>query len=551
MRRAARFARHFSTRRKTLHSPFARDDVIRIAQVERRNMLEAYREACARMGEQHPIDVQSSSAPDHGTPFLSRLGKGQWNSPKEVFANNELNLSAVEAVGFDYDYTLVSYTNALQSMIYDKALKRLVDEQGYPRRIGKQLMGGYDSDFAVRGLTFDASKGLLVKLNASFEVAADHVFRGRDRISREEVISLYGEGSRHVSKDYMGRHMRGMYDLFSLAETTLLADVIQSLRETRSKFSPAAVGEDVRSAVAGVHMSGDMHQEVMSDVEKYIHPSPELKSMLRSFREGGKTLFLLSNSGFPFIDRGMEYIAGKEWKDMFDATMTTANKPSFYSGTAPFRAILRNKRTGEAQDSFRAVHSLRRGHAYSRGNLRDLVQMLSLHGKRVLYFGDHLYADLVEPTKKLGWYTGAIIREIEHEVAQHNRAEFRKLHWKTEMIEELMRDIQEGSAPFDAETDARILDELQVERADMLRDIDAMYNKNFGSVFTSGLRKSLFAASVDRYADVYCSRVENFLSYSPHHRFIPTLGRQNFAHEPPSDSTFVRKLLANPHNMLD
>ena len=50
----------------------------------------------------------------------------------------------------------------------------------------------------------------------------------------------------------MDGHMTGLLDLFSLAETTLLADVIQYLRDTpRVQFSFAAVREDVRAAVNG------------------------------------------------------------------------------------------------------------------------------------------------------------------------------------------------------------------------------------------------------------------------------------------------------------
>ena len=34
-----------------------------------------------------------------------------------------------------------------------------------------------------------------------------------------------------------------------------------------------------------VHSSGEMHREVMANVDQYIHPSPGLRSMLRSFRD--------------------------------------------------------------------------------------------------------------------------------------------------------------------------------------------------------------------------------------------------------------------------
>ena len=502
------------------------------------NLLESYREICSRMGDFVDDD---ETAPEGGLKFLSRLGKGSWGMPGSVFSNHELNLEAVDAIGFDYDYTLVSYNNALQGMIYEKALKRLVDDFSYPLQLRKKLSGTYDPDFAIRGLTFDASKGLLVKLTSSFEVAPDHCFRGRERLSRDEAIHLYGHGSRHVSKSYMSQYMRGMYDLFSIAEATLLADVTQELRDSRIKFSNAAVSEDVRAAIQTVHASGDMHREVQADVEKYIHPSPEMQKMLRNFQDNGKILFLLSNSGFTFIDHGMRFIAGDKWTEMFDVTMTSAQKPSFYSGSAPFRAILSNNR-----ESFRRVHALRRGCAYSRGNLRDLVRMLGLTQKRALYFGDHLYADLVEPTKKLGWYTGAIIRELENEVAQQRQPEFRKLHWRVELIEEIMRSVQEGS---DEEAQNKsVLDDLLAERAELLLDMHSMYNKNFGSIFTAGTRKSLFAGSVERYADIYASRLENFLAYSPSHRFIPS-ARQSFPHEPPHDHSLVRKLLTNPHHL--
>ena len=65
------------------------------------NMVEAYREACARMEDHDSIDATSSSAPASGRQFVSRLGEGEWSSSREVFANNELNMDKVGAIGFD------------------------------------------------------------------------------------------------------------------------------------------------------------------------------------------------------------------------------------------------------------------------------------------------------------------------------------------------------------------------------------------------------------------------------------------------------------------
>ena len=44
-----------------------------------------------------------------------------------VFANNELDLTNVDVYGFDYDYTLASYTKALHHLIYSLGQYALVN----------------------------------------------------------------------------------------------------------------------------------------------------------------------------------------------------------------------------------------------------------------------------------------------------------------------------------------------------------------------------------------------------------------------------------------
>lgn len=47
-------------------------------------------------------------------------------------------------------------------------------------------------------------------------------------------------------------------------------------------------------------------------------------------------------------------------------------------------------------------------------------------GSQVLYFGDHLFSDLMEPSIREGWRTGVIIKELEREVETQNSPGFRK-----------------------------------------------------------------------------------------------------------------------------
>lgn len=51
---------------------------------------------------------------------------------ESVYANSYVDLGKVDTVGFDFDYTLVTYTQQLLELIYDMSLRRLVNEKEYP-----------------------------------------------------------------------------------------------------------------------------------------------------------------------------------------------------------------------------------------------------------------------------------------------------------------------------------------------------------------------------------------------------------------------------------
>lgn len=69
---------------------------------------------------------------------------------ESVYANSYVDLSKVSTLGFDYDYTLVTYTQELLSLIYDMALRRLVEEKEYPREMLESGLK-FDPFFSIRG----------------------------------------------------------------------------------------------------------------------------------------------------------------------------------------------------------------------------------------------------------------------------------------------------------------------------------------------------------------------------------------------------------------
>lgn len=68
-----------------------------------------------------------------------------------VFCNRELRMNDVKVIGFDYDYTLVSYKWALQDLVYERAKNYLLQRLRYPPSLGEC---SFDRSFPIRGLVF-------------------------------------------------------------------------------------------------------------------------------------------------------------------------------------------------------------------------------------------------------------------------------------------------------------------------------------------------------------------------------------------------------------
>lgn len=49
-------------------------------------------------------------------------------NPEAIYANNEMSLADIEVYGFDYDYTLATYTPALHKLIFDLGKQALVSK---------------------------------------------------------------------------------------------------------------------------------------------------------------------------------------------------------------------------------------------------------------------------------------------------------------------------------------------------------------------------------------------------------------------------------------
>lgn len=130
-------------------------------------------------------------------------------SLEKVYANNYVDLGKVDTVGFDFDYTLVTYSEELLELIYDMALNRLVTSRQYPMEMLDSGLS-FDPFFSIRGLAVDIKTGWVCHLSSTHKVAV--AFEGRQRVPTSRIYDEY-RGKRGMPPAERKRRLRPLNDL--------------------------------------------------------------------------------------------------------------------------------------------------------------------------------------------------------------------------------------------------------------------------------------------------------------------------------------------------
>lgn len=229
------------------------------------------------------------SSPSIADNILTMDDSVSGGAHETVFANSYVDMANIDIVGFDYDYTLVTYTNELLNLIYEMALKRLVEDRQYPLEMLDGNMQ-FDPRFSIRGLAVDRETAWICHLSYTHKVAV--AWEGREKVPKEEIFEEY-RGKRALRPMERKERIKPLNDLFSMAECCLIADTVQFFKDNDIQFCPRNAVTDVLSAIGGTHMSGDFHRVVANDPGKYFHPTPYLKQVLTDLTKANKRLILV------------------------------------------------------------------------------------------------------------------------------------------------------------------------------------------------------------------------------------------------------------------
>src|SRR5437763_181532 len=240
------------------------------------------------------------------------------------------------------------------------------------------------------------------------------------------------------------------------------------------------------------------------------------------------------------------------WRNYFDYVVVGAQKPAFFAEHRPFVELNPNGTILKPQ-----AETLERGKLYEGGNLFDFERLTGFAGEHVLYVGDHIYGDIIRNRKASQWRTCFVVQELEQEIeyieahaqdvqrlneldALRTRLDDMINHHKL-LLNALDRRIERGGAlPPDLEP-RRIREKQDLEKLrrafkatlsegyEVESRFETGANAYWGLVFKEGNENSRFGEQVEDYADLYTSRVSNFLYYSPMQVFRSP--RATMAHE--------------------
>ncbi|MGE3843828.1 MAG: HAD-IG family 5'-nucleotidase [Vicinamibacterales bacterium] len=452
---------------------------------------------------------------------------GSAHAGRGVYCNRTLNLRAVRAIGFDMDYTLVHYNvEAWEQRAYDYLQQRLAEE-GWP--VGDLR---FSPAFAMRGLIIDTTLGNIVKADRFGYVK--RAYHGTRRLDFEQQRTSY---TRQLV-DLADRRWLALNTFFSLSEATMYAQLVDRMDAGHLPHVMAydALWERVHAALDATHAEGRLKAEIVQDPTRYVDPDAEIALALLDLRESGKKLLLITNSEWPYTRAMMSFCfdrflpVGTTWRDLFELTIVSARKPEFFTSGGPLLSIVSEEGLLEpcvGPPAHRGV--------YFGGTAPLVEQYLKLSGAEILYVGDHVYTDVRVSKDVRRWRTGLIVRELEGEVAavHAHRAQQQRLDAlmaeKTAIEREqaLLRlsaqrqQRRYAPAPPISEPESKLarlrgqIEKLDAEIGPLAVELGSLYNETWGPIMHAGQDPSFWAGQLENYADIYTSRVSNFLGVTP------------------------------------
>lgn len=442
------------------------------------------------------------------------------------------------------DHTLAMYDRVrFETLAFHATIRKLIDVAGYPEALTELV---FKPDFCIRGLLVDRARGNLLKVDGHKYVKI--AYHGHQRLTKEDRTHLYNRES------YRAEEFLSVDTFFALSEVQLFAEIVDFMARHPGRIAKtfSEVYADIRHYIDLCHADGSIKNEVTRHPELYIRRDKYLAPALERLMDAGKTLFLLTNSQYPYTETVMSYLLpeqdGRRWRDYFSMVIVGAGKPGFFTGSQPFYEYLEDTHLLRV-----TTDKLRPGKIYHGGNAHLLQLTCGFRGDQILYVGDHIYGDIMRSKGLFNWRTLLVVEELDQElpILETLRADLERVESEMETRERQDEELQilrsklaatqkqcaqaleRGDSKKASGLERQIerleaqrgpLEEALAQRDLLIRNLveerERKVHPVWGELMKVGLERSRFADQVEDYACLYTSRVSNLRFYSPAKRFI-------------------------------
>ncbi len=440
-------------------------------------------------------------------------------SPK-VFVNRILNMKKIKYIGLDMDHTLIRYkTKNFETLVYQLVVDELISNKNYPTTIKKFKFNFED---AIRGLVVDSKNGNILKLSRYGAIRQS--YHGTKKIGYAEQSQFY----RSTYVDLGDPNYMAIDTSFSIAFCVLYSQLIDLKDESPNDYpSYHTIALDVLSCVDKVHADGSLKKYISEHLDQFVIKERAVVEGLKQFIRHGKKIFILTNSEYFYTKLLLDYAItpfldeGERWQDIFEYTITLANKPRFFYDKLRFLRI--NPESGCMTN---IIGNITPG-IYQGGHATKFTDDLALNGDEILYIGDHIYGDILRLKKDCNWRTALVVEDLGEEiVAQKNALSIeRDISANMEIKKALEQDyiklhtqgIDEKTNKYDVKLHKLYAEISTVDQkiSTLLDEQRSFYNPKWERVFRAGAEESYFAYQVDRYACIYMEKLSDLLKHSP------------------------------------
>ncbi|CAF4141408.1 unnamed protein product, partial [Rotaria sordida] len=344
------------------------------------------------------------------------------SSTKKTFS-----LLSCDWIGFDSDHTLIRYRLPdLHALIYESMRQYLTETYEYNSRL---LPLSYDNYFSVKGLIYDSFYGNLIQLNSNgfVNTALHGVHR---RLTTEETKEIYSNTLKDIEEDTSERFLC-MFTYFDHGISYLIANIVDLIDQENlyENSSENQIDLENKYKFFLIHLKkgsehlyydfnrGNYFASLRSNPDKYIYRRLDVRQWLEKLKKLNKKLFLATNSSFNNTDLLATYALGDDWKDLFDFIIVVSKKPSFFLNTKKrsfHRFIDENNMIPVTNEEI--IQNFNKNYIYSLGNSEDLHYIMSQISNKdpvVIYFGDHIKADINALKRYTNWIAGVVLEELE------------------------------------------------------------------------------------------------------------------------------------------